>query len=131
MALFKEITIKGATLNYWKVTGIKWDDRDNVTKATITPYVSEAYRLHDPNNRVTEFSREFLFDGYKTIPEVYALIKGFQDWSTAVDLLSVEQQAVIEDYLLAVAAINIDTDPDPEPVVEEMSENTDPQEVTP
>lgn len=131
MALSKTISIKGASLSYWKVSGLRWDDRDNMTRVTVTPYVSEATRGEDINNRLGEFSQEYLLAGCKTVPEAYTTIKGMPGWEGAVDLLTQEQLAAIDVFIQAAAAISIEPVKDEPTLVDDVASDPEVMEVEP
>ena len=62
-ALIKEITYKGMTLRYWKVTSYCWDMESNKTTVTLMPYATKKQSETGSRDYIEELRKQLEFSG--------------------------------------------------------------------
>ena len=62
-ALIKEITYKGMTLQYWKVTSYCWDMESNKTTVTLMPYATKKQSETGSRDYIEELRKQLEFSG--------------------------------------------------------------------
>lgn len=87
MALVKQITVKGVTLEYWVVTHLHWDIISNTTNVRLSPFASKAVARREVNGvreglnyAFFEASKEFTLPGFANRANAYDAIK-LTDWA--------------------------------------------------
>lgn len=91
-ALTKEITYKGMTLQYWKVTSYCWDMESNKTTVTLMPYATKKQSETGSRDYIEELRKQLEFNGKVKISN---LIDSCMKSRPQVEIVSPEIPAVI------------------------------------
>lgn len=74
MALIKNQNYRGFTLNYWIITTLGYNKKDNVTFGILSPYKDQLTREQDIKSDFPELQFAFKFNGNLTSAQCYKLI---------------------------------------------------------
>lgn len=75
MALKKQKTWHGVTVEYWAVTETVWTKSFNHTTVTLSAYVNAAVRSEDPSNYIPNLDICYTIPGHLSLQDIYEEIK--------------------------------------------------------